>query len=97
MRYLRKYNENTFDKNHAVVKIKEQFTEKNVSEMLGDEVKEWVEDGDYNDISNGEAEEIILHKLISWYKQKFNIQLDEEQEAHLEDDLRNEYSVLKLR
>jgi hypothetical protein len=94
MRYLKKYNENTFDKHHAVVKIKEQFTEETVSEMLADEVKEWIEEGDYKAISNGEAEEIIVHKLISWYKKEFNKQLDEEQEAHLEDALKEEYKTL---
>ena len=94
MRYLKKYNENTFDKHHAVVKIKEHFSEETVSEMLADEVKEWVEEGDYKVVSNGEAEEIILHQLISWYKKEFSKQLDEEQEAHLEDALKEEYNTL---
>ena len=94
MRYLKKYNENTFDKHHAVVKIKEHFSEETVSEMLTDEIKEWVEEGDYKVVSNGEAEEIILHQLISWYKKEFSKQLDEEQEAHLEDALKEEYNTL---
>ena len=94
MRYLRKYNENTFDKNHAVVKIKEQFTEETVSEMLADEVKEWVEEGDYNVVSNGEAEDIIIYQLISWYKKEFNKQLDEQQETQLENALKQEYKTL---
>ena len=94
MRYLKKYNENTFDKHHAVVKIKEHFSEETVSEMLTDEIKEWVEEGDYKVVSNGEAEEIILHQLISWYKKEFSKQLDEEQEAHLEDTLKEEYNTL---
>ena len=94
MRYLRKYNENTFDKNHAVVKIKEQFTEETVSEMLADEVKEWVEEGDYNAVSNGEAEDIIIHQLISWYKKEFNKQLEEQQETQLENALKQEYKTL---
>lgn len=94
MRYLKKYNENTFDKHHAVIKIKEQFTEETVSEMLADEVKEWVEEGDYDAVSNGEAEDIIIHQLISWYKKEFSKQLDEEQEAHLEDALKEEYNTL---
>ncbi len=94
MRYLKKYNENTFDKHHAVVKIKEHFSEETVSEMLSDEIKEWVEEGDYKVVSNGEAEEIILHQLISWYKKEFSKQLDEEQEAHLEDALKEEYNTL---
>ena len=94
MRYLRKYNENTFDKNHAVVKIKEQFTEETVSEMFADEVKEWVEEGDYNVVSNGEAEDIIIYQLISWYKKEFNKQLDEQQETQLENALKQEYKTL---
>ena len=94
MRYLRKYNENTFDKHHAVVKIKEQFTEETVSEMFADEVKEWVEEGDYNVVSNGEAEDIIIYQLISWYKKEFNKQLDEQQETQLENALKQEYKTL---
>ena len=94
MRYLRKYNENTFDKHHAVVKIKEQFTEETVSEMFADEVKEWVEEGDYNAVSNGEAEDIIIHQLISWYKKEFNKQLEEQQETQLENALKQEYKTL---
>ena len=94
MRYLRKYNENTFDKNHAVVKIKEQFTEETVSEMFADEVKEWVEEGDYNVVSNGEAEDIIIYQLISWYKKEFNKQLEEQQETQLENALKQEYKTL---
>jgi len=92
MRYLRKYNENTFDKHHAVVKIKEQFTEETVSEMLADEVKEWVEEGDYKSISNGEAEEMVLHQLISWYEKEFK-QLNEEDKNELETELKQIYKT----
>jgi hypothetical protein len=92
MRYLKKYNENTFDKHHAVVKIKEQFTEETVSEMLADEVKEWVEEGDYKSISNGEAEEMVLHQLISWYEKEFK-QLNEEDKNELETELKQIYKT----
>ena len=92
MRYLKKYNENIFDKHHAVVKIKEQFTEETVSEMLADEVKEWVEEGDYKSISNGEAEEMVLHQLISWYEKEFK-QLNEEDKNELETELKQIYKT----
>ena len=92
MRYLKKYNENTFDKHHAVVKIKEQFTEETVSEMLADEVKEWVEEGDYKSISNGEAEEMVLHQLISWYEKEFK-QLNEDDKNELEKELKQIYKT----
>ena len=94
MRYLKRYNENNSDIHHAIVKIKENFTESTVSEMLADEIKEWTEEGDYKAVSNGEAEEIIVHQLISWYKKEFSKQLDEEQEAQLEDALKEEYTTL---
>jgi len=92
MRYLKKYNENTFDKHHAVVKIKEHFSEETVSEMLADEVKEWVEEGDYKSISNGEAEEMVLHQLISWYEKEFK-QLNEEDKNELETELKQIYKT----
>ena len=96
MKYLKKYNENTFDQNHAVVEITRIFTEKIFSEMLADEIKEWVDkEGDYAELSNGEAEDVIIHQLISWYKKEFSKQLDEEQKAHLEAALKEKYKLSK--
>lgn len=70
MIYLKRYNESVEDIDHAVVKIKENFTKEKYNEILDKEKKEWSDE--YTDTnSNGEAEEIIVHQMISWYKKEY--------------------------
>jgi hypothetical protein len=92
MKYLKRYNENNTDIHHAVVKIKENFTEDTVSEMLADEIKEWSDEDNYKSVSNGEAEEMVLHQLISWYEKEFK-QLNEEDKNGLEKELKQIYKT----
>jgi hypothetical protein len=92
MKYLKRYNENNSDIQHAIVKIKENFTEDTVSEMLADEIKEWVEEDNYKSINSGEAEEMVLHQLISWYEKEFK-QLNEEDKNELETELKQIYKT----
>jgi hypothetical protein len=92
MKYLKRYNENNSDIQHAIVKIKENFTEDTVSEMLADEIKEWVEEDNYKSINSGEAEEMVLHQLISWYEKEFK-QLNEEDKSELEKELKQIYKT----
>jgi tRNA C32,U32 (ribose-2'-O)-methylase TrmJ len=92
MKYLKRYNENNLDINHAVVKIKEYFTEDTVSEMLADEIKEWSDEDNYKSINNGEAEEMVLYQIISWYEKEFK-QLNEEQKKELQKELKQIYKT----
>jgi hypothetical protein len=92
MRYLKRYNENNSDIHHAVVKIKGNFTEDTVSEMLADEIKEWSDEDNYKSVSNGEAEEMVLNQLISWYEKEFK-QLNEEDKNELETELKQIYKT----
>jgi len=92
MKYLKRYNESNTDIHHAVVKIKEHFTEDTVSEMLADEIKEWAEEDNYKSINSGEAEEMVLHQLISWYEKEFK-QLNEEDKNELETELKQIYKT----
>jgi hypothetical protein len=92
MKYLKRYNESNTDIHHAVVKIKEHFSEEIVSEMLADEIKEWADEGNYKAVSNGEAEEMVLHQLISWYEKEFK-QLNEEDKNELEKELKQIYKT----
>lgn len=92
MKYLKRYNENNSDIHHAIVKIKEHFTEETVSEMLADEIKEWAEEDNYKSINSGEAEEMVLHQLISWYEKEFK-QLNEEDKNELEKELKQIYKT----
>ena len=92
MKYLKRYNENNSDIHHAIVKIKEHFTEDTVSEMLADEIKEWADEDNYKSINSGEAEEMVLHQLISWYEKEFK-QLNEEDKNELEKELKQIYKT----
>jgi serine/threonine protein phosphatase PrpC len=92
MKYLKRYNENNTDIHHAVVKIKENFTEEIVSEMLADEIKEWADEDNYKSINSGEAEEMVLHQLISWYEKEFK-KLNEEDKNGLEKELKQIYKT----
>jgi hypothetical protein len=94
MKYLKKYLENHADLQHAVVKIKEKYSEQKVANMLNNEIAEWTDNGNYKDISNGEAEEIVIHQLINWYKKEFNKKIEEFDIAKLEDLLKSEYVCL---
>lgn len=96
MKYLRKYNENsTFDKEFAIVKIKEHFSESDVVEMVKKEISEWSDDEEsYSINGNGEAEEIVIHEMINWFKKEFSKQLEESDIAALEDEIKSTYEVL---
>ena len=92
MRYLKKYNESV--DHHAIVKIKSEFNDEVVGEMLSDEIKEWSDDENYHKYNNGEAQEIVLHQMISWYNKEFNKQLSDNEQVQLEQALKQEYKVL---
>lgn len=92
MKYLKRYNENNSDIHHAIVKIKEHFTEDIVSEMLADEIKEWSDEDSYKSVNNGEAEEMVLHQITSWYEKEFK-QLNEEDKNELEKELKQIYKT----
>jgi hypothetical protein len=96
MRYLRKYNENTnFDIDFAIVKIREHFSEEEVAGMVRQEISEWSDDADfYSSNGNGEAEEVVIHEMIAWFKKEFSKQIEESDFAALEDEIRTTYQVL---
>jgi hypothetical protein len=96
MRYLKKYNENTnLDIDFAIVKIREHFSESDVSDMLKKEISEWSDDEDfYSSNGNGEAEEVVIHEMIGWFKKEFSKQVEESDFAALEDEIKTAYQVL---
>jgi len=96
MKYLRKYNESIgFDKDFAIIKIKEHFSESDVVEMVKKEISEWSDDEEsYSSNGNGEAEEIVIHEMINWFKREFSKQLEESDFATLEDEIKSTYEAL---
>lgn len=94
MKYLRKYNEN-IDTDFAIVKIREHFSEEEVVGMVKKEISEWVDDEDfYSNNGNGEAEEVVIQEMINWFKREFSKQIEEDEFAALEDEIRTAYQVL---
>lgn len=94
MKYLRKYNEN-IDTDFAIVKIREHFSEEEVAGMVKKEISEWVDDEDfYSNNGNGEAEEVVIQEMINWFKREFSKQIEEDEFATLEDEIRTTYQVL---
>jgi hypothetical protein len=94
MKYLRNYNEN-IDTDFAIVKIREHFSEEEVASMVKKEISEWVDDEDfYSTNGNGEAEEVVIQEMINWFKREFSKQIEEDEFAALEDEIRAAYQVL---
>lgn len=107
MRYLRKIFESEvveFDLNFAMSKIKEHFSEERVIEMYDDEVLEWVDDDwedDYEseydwyiDHNNGEAQDVIIDVITSWFSSEFNKSLGADQHCELHDAIKEKYTCL---
>ena len=64
------HESNSEDIDFIMAKIKENFTIDKVSKMLKNESLEWSDD--YETSNNGEAEDMIVESLISWYEKNYN-------------------------
>lgn len=104
MRYIREYKEN-FDLDFAMVKIKNHFNLDSVTKMFDTEVKEWIDDNWkegfeteldwYVDHNNGEAQDLVINQIISWYEKEFNKDLSQNDRKELVNSIQNEYKILK--
>lgn len=94
MRYLKRYESAGFDADFAVAKIRNRYSEEEVASMLAKEIGEWADEDFYSENGNGEAEEVVLCGLISWFEKEYSKELDESEEAALEDSLRQAYSCI---
>ena len=85
MKFIKKFNENVeseFDLDLAITKIKEQFSDEEVISNYDEEILNWVEedwaddyDSEYDwyiDHNNGEAQDVVVSDIISWYKGEFS-------------------------
>ena len=97
MKYLKKYNESALlDIDFAIAKIKDRFSEEEVADMVEKEVAEWSDDSDfYSSNGNGEAEEVVIHEMINWFKKEFSKQIEESEFTALEDEIKTAYQSLK--
>lgn len=91
---LKKYNE-SLDADFAIAKIRGRFSEEEVSAMLNKEISEWSDDEEfYSSNGNGEAEEMVIHDMIGWFKREFSKSIDEADETRLEDEIKAAYQSL---
>ena len=93
-----------FDLDFAIGKIKEEFDEDKVVQMFDEEVLEWVDsdwEDDYEseydwyvDHNNGEAQDSVITQIINWYKKEFDKTLSIDEHSELFDSIKSEYDCL---
>jgi hypothetical protein len=95
-----------FDLQFAMAKIKEEFSEDKVTGMFDNEILEWVDDDwqeDYEseydwyiDHNNGEAQDAVIHVIMSWYCKNYNENKSLSIDVHSElfDAIKEEFSCL---
>ena len=87
MKYLKKYNENQDqqDPEFTITKIKEEYSQDKVQNMLDKEIKQWIPDEEdpdfYSTSGNGEAEDVIINQMIGWFDKKYYSLSDENFES----------------
>ena len=101
MKYLKKYNENQDqqDPEFAITKIKEEYSQDKVQNMLEKEIKQWIpneEDPDfYSTSGNGEAEDVIINQMIGWFDKKY-YSLSDENFEKVKQLILKEYELLNF-
>lgn len=107
MKYLKKFNESmNSELEFAIVKIKSEYDDQAIKELLDNEIEEWVEDdqlGDnyetklewYWDNNNGEAQEIIVTYIIDKFKSDYKKSLSESEEKELGTLIKKNFEYLE--
>ena len=106
MKYLKKIfeNDSKFDIDFAITKIKEHFSEESVCSMFDEEILEWVDsdwaddyDSEYDwyiDHNNGEAQDVVIESICSWFKNQFSQNMTTDEKCDLVELIKDEYSCL---
>lgn len=94
-----------FDLDLAITRIKEEFSDNEVSARYDNEIMEWVdsdweEDGNYEseydwymDHNNGEAQDVVIGEMINWYKKTYDKDISDEDYSELFDEIKSEYGL----
>ena len=61
--------------------------------MIDSENSEW-SDGEPTQAQKEATSEVVIANMISWFKKEYSKQMDESEEAKLEDALKEHYSIL---
>lgn len=95
MKYLKQINEMNNNYDYIIDNIKNKYNHNIVLDMYTKEIEEWTDKGIewYEKNNNGEAQEIILDKIINWYNDKYDI-MDTETENEIREKLKQEFPFL---
>lgn len=93
-----------FDVVSASSKVREEYPESKVKEMIDEEIiggcwvdSDWEEEYEsefdwYCEFGHGEAEDVVLSDIISWYQIKYG-KLETDDEVELDNSIRDEYDI----
>jgi len=84
-----------FDVDFAISKIKENYTLEQIKADLEKEITNWADENDYVENGNGEAEEIIIENIISWYEGKYDV-LEDNELSKLQKEIQKNYDILNF-
>lgn len=104
MRYIKTFeNLDQFNFDLAMTRIKEKYSEDEVTSKLDEEIFNWINDGweeDYDseyewytEHNNGEAEEVVIDEIINWYKNTYNKDISDDDYSILFDKIKSEYNL----
>lgn len=92
-----------FDLDLAITRIKEEYSDNEVSVRYDLEIMEWVDpdwEEDYEseydwyiDHNNGEAQDVVIGEMISWYKRTYDKNMSDEDYSDLFDEIKSEYGL----
>lgn len=93
----------TFDLDLAITRIKEEYSDNEVASRYDLEIMEWVDpdweedyDSEYDwyiDHNNGEAQDVVIGEMISWYKRTYDKDMSDEDYSELFDEIKSEYGL----
>jgi len=92
-----------FDLNLAITRIKEEYSDNEVASRYDLEIMEWVDpdweedyDSEYDwyiDHNNGEAQDVVIGEMISWYKSTYDKDMSDDDYTELFDEIKSEYGL----
>ena len=92
-----------FDLNLAITRIKEEYSDNEVASRYDLEIMEWVDpdweedyDSEYDwyiDHNNGEAQDVVIGEMISWYKSTYDKDMSDDDYSELFDEIKSEYGL----
>lgn len=92
-----------FDLDLAITRIKEEYSDNEVASRYDLEIMEWVDpdwEEDYEseydwyiDHNNGEAQDVVIGEMISWYKRTYDKDMSDDDYSELFDEIKSEYGL----